>query len=297
MGMDPATIGLAVGAAGSIAGGMLGSKGTPSQTGTVQKNIVPAGALEQQLQNQSLDNYAQQQAIVNDLQNRLGLYNGIQQQAIGNTQDILSGQAFSLTPQEQQQLSSLRQALIDQSQAPVQQLIDTNLRKVASSAGQRNLRGQALTEQSGRVLSTGAEQLGAASRNAATQVANLGAGLPYQRVAAQQNAINAGLNTRNTLAQQAVNNRQLTQNPALLQSLLRERLEGASSTSTQAGQSGNWVNGLLGAAAGFGGGIQNYSNIRSSFNNLQNSENNNGSLLAGYGGAGASDLPRYGNVG
>jgi len=296
MGMDPATIGLAVGATSAIAGGMLGSKGTPTETATTQKNIVPAGALEQQLQNQSLDNYAQQQSIVNDLQNRLGLYDSIQQQAIGNTQDILSGQAFNLTPQEQTQLNDLRQSLIAESQAPVQQLIDTNLRKVASSAGQRNIRGQALTEQSGRVIQTGAEQLGAASRAANSQVANLAAGLPYQRVAAQQNSLNAGLNMRNALAQQAINNRSLTQNPALLQSLLRERLSGGSSTTTQAGQDGNWLNGVLGAAAGFGGGVQSYSNIRSAFNNLEKTGNNSGSQLSGWSGL-AGDLPSQSNVG
>ena len=253
-----------IAAGGAVAGAAKGGKGTPDQV--VQKEIAPAGQQEQDLQRQSLENYASQQQIVNDLQQRLGLYDQLQSQAIGNSQDILSGQALQLTPQEEQQLSSLRQALIDQSQAPVQQLIDTNLRKVNSSAGQRNLRGQALTEQTGRVLSTGAEQLGAASRNAATQVAQAGLQLPYQRIAAQQNALNQGLNLRNSLAQQAIANRQISQQPYLLQSLLSERMGGAETRIP--GQGGGWADALLGGVAGAGGSLENYGNLRSAFNNF-----------------------------
>lgn len=266
--MGAETAALGAGALGATAGALKGGKGTPSQTVTNQTQIAGPSQQEQELQSQSLENYARQQNEIDQLQQRLGLYDPLQQASIGQAQNILSGQAFQMTPEEQQQVESLRQALVAQSQAPVQQLIDENLRKVTSQASQRGLRGQALTELQGRVLQTGAQQLGEASRNAATQSAQLGLSLPYQRLNAQAPYIQGGMTLRNQLGQQAIQNRQLAQSPALLQNLLQERLAGASRTQTTPGQGGGFVDALLGGAAGLGSGIQGYSNIRSALGSL-----------------------------
>jgi len=266
--MGAETAALGAGALGATAGALKGGKGTPSQTVTSQTQIAGPSQQEQELQSRSLENYARQQNEIDQLQQRLGLYDPMQQQALVQSQNILSGQAFQMTPEEQQQVESLRQALVAQSQAPVQQLIDENLRKVTSQATQRGLRGQALTELQGRVLQTGAQQLGEASRNAATQSAQLGLSLPYQRISAQSPYIQEGLTLRNQLGQQAIANRQIAQNPALLQNLLQERLAGASRSQTTPGQGGGFADALLGGVAGLGTGIQGYSNIRSALGSL-----------------------------
>lgn len=294
MGVETA-IGAGIAGATGLAGAAKGAKGTPDKKEITQTVLPEASGMEKNLQDQSYQQYQQQQQLINDMQSRLGMYDQMQNQAIGNTQNILSGQAFQLTPQEQQQISNLRQAMIDEAQAPVQQLIDQNLRKVQSSAAQRNLRGQAAAEQSGRVLSTGAEQLGAATRNAATQSAQLSANLPYQRVAAQSGAVNQGLNLRNSLAQQAIANRQIAQSPALLQNLLQERMAQATRTSTTPGGGGGWTGALLGGLSGAGTGVGGYADLRSAFNSLGAASSpfsgvSSSIASGGYGGLGAADL-------
>lgn len=258
MGLDPITLGLGASLVGGLGGAIAGATGTPDQrtsnSSTSKTTFDPASAEERQLQQQSLQNYLQQMALGGQYEQGIGGKQGLQDQAMGAYGNVLSGQAFQMTPQEQAQLQALRGSMIDHANFDVNKMLDSRLSQLSNDAGARGLRGQAYSQLQGDALRGAADQMGNATRQANQVYAQQAINLPYQRLAAQNPYIQQGMSLADQMRLQAVQNRQTMQSPFLMQMLNNERMRSGTTTqvgnATQYGQEGS----LLGALAGFMGG-------------------------------------------
>lgn len=267
--MGAAAIG---GGAGALGGILAGAGGTPDQrtgtqgTSTSQLQVGPMSQDQQQLQQNSMQQYLQQLALADQYQNGIGAAQGIQNQAMGNYQDILNGRAFQASPEMQQQIQGQRNLAVQQSTADINNLINDRLKQMQGQAGQQGLRGQAYTQLQGDAMRNAAQQYGNTVRGADLQAAQQTMQMPYQQVAAQGAYVQGGSQMANNMMQQAMMNRQAAQNPYLLQLLQNERLAtgqnvtNSNGMQTQYGQQGSLmgalIGGLGGAAGGYGAGAQ-----------------------------------------
>jgi hypothetical protein len=252
MGVETALIG---GGLGALGGAVKGAKGTPDQVQTTQSNIAPAGAQEQQMQAASLDNYNRAQGLAGNIEGSIGGAQSYQDMARQAGQGILSGQAFNVTPQEQQRIQGLRDALIQQGTADIGYQTERGLQKALGSAAGRGLRGQAMGALQGQVLESQQRNVRDVANQANTMASQAYLSAPGQRIAAQTGLIGQGMSLADQLRQQAMTNRQNLQDPALMQYLQRERMAGASQTTRTPGQRGGFAGALGGALGGFGGGF------------------------------------------
>lgn len=274
MGMDPATLGLGAAALGGVAGAVQGGKGTPSQTGNTSNTSTTAfGAItpeQQALQDQSAQQYSQAQGIADTQQQNAQNFQPLQQAALGQTQNIINGSAFNLSPEQQQYINNLQQQMVNQGGAQIQQAQTQGLQQALSNAGNQGLRGQALTGLQGQVLQQGQRDYTSLVNQANTTAAQAALTLPQSQVAAQSNALNQGLSGYNNLQQQALQNRTTLQSPYLLNLLNGARGQTTSSqgTNTTPAAGGGFGQGLLGgltgAAALGGAGL----NLAGTYNNL-----------------------------
>lgn len=263
--MDPLT--LAAGGAGlsALGGAVKGSKGTPSQVTThqTQNSVAPAGAQEQALQSQGLQNSIQAGQLATGLEGQIGNAQNFQNQAQAGASNVLNGSAFNMTPEEQQRVQTLRDSLYNQGTQDVNYQAQQGLNGVVNSAGGRGLRGQALGALQGQVLDSANRNITSVANNANTIQAQQSLQVPQQRVQAQQSTINQGLSFADQLRQQALNNRQNLSNPAMLQYMQRERQLNGSSTDvgTSPGQQGGFWNGVAGGIAGGTAGLGTAGNL------------------------------------
>jgi len=266
MGVETALIG---GGLGAVGGAIKGGKGTPDQ---VQKNVIaPAGQQEQQLQQQSLQNYTQAQNLASGLEGQVGGAQSFQDQARQAAGGILSGQAFNVTPEEQARIQSLRDALYSQGSQDIGYNEQQGLQSVLSSAGGRGLRGQALGSLQGQVLDSGTRARTSVANQANTTAAQAYLAAPTQRINAQQGVIGQGLSLADQLRQKAIDNRSALQNPALMNYLQQERIAGA--TQIRPGQRGGFGGALGGALGGLGQGFSLGGNIASGWNQMGDAAN------------------------
>jgi hypothetical protein len=270
MGVETA-IGIGAGAS-ALGGAVSGAKGTPDQVSTTQANITPAGAKEQALQQQSLANYNQANQLAGQVEQNIQGTQGFQDQARQAGQNILSGQAMQLTPQEQQQIADLRSSLINQGQFDINAQTTRGIGNAQMDAANRGLRGQAMGALQGQVLQAGTEALGRVSMDANRQAAQAAMSMPYQRIGAQQGLISQGLSLADQLRQQAVQNRMSLQDPALMGYLSRERIAGATQQTTTPGQGGGFWQGVAGGLAGAGQGANIGANVYGAINKLNTLE-------------------------
>lgn len=285
MGIETAAL-IAAGA-GAAGGAVKGAKGTPTQTQTTKNNIAPAGAQEAALQAQSLQNYNQAQQLAGGLEGGIGAAQSYQDMARQAGQNVLSGQAFNVTPEEQARIQGLRDALIQQGTQDVGFNTQQGLQKVAGSAAGRGLRGQALSSMQGQVLQNQQRVVGDVSNQANTMAAQQYINAPQQRIAAQQGFIQQGMSLADQLRQQAIQNRSALQDPALMGYLSRERLEGASRTATTPGQRGGFWGAVGGGLGGAGQGFNIGANIGSGLQGLRNGSYSTGGAGVSGGGAGS----------
>jgi len=290
MGVETAAI---IGGAGALGGALKGAKGTPDQKVTSQNSIAPAGAQEAALQSQSLQNYQQAQNMAQGLEGGIGAAQSYQDQARQAGQNVLSGQAFNITPEEQMRIQGLRDALIQQGTANVGFNTQQGLQQVAGSAAGRGLRGQALSSMQGQVLQNQQRVVGDVANQANTMAAQQYLQAPQQRIAAQQGFIQQGMSLADQLRQNALANRQALQDPALMQYLFRERQANATSTNMTPGQKGGLGGAIGGALGGAGQGFGIGANIASGFRDLSaggapKTNYGYGSSAAGNSGSGAT---------
>lgn len=233
MGLETALIGGAI--AGGASGAVKGAKGTPDQVKDTitTKQIGEAGKEEQQLQSSALQNYFRNQELAKAYEDRLAGLGGLQQQAQDVYGNVLSGQAFQLTPQEQANIQASRDALVQQGTEGVNRLLDERLQQVVNSGAGRGLRGQALGALQGQVLKAGANSLTDIQNQANIQAAQAAQNMPLNRINALQGFAQQGLTYADMLRQNAIQNRQALQDPALLRVLQNERLQGAATTQRQ----------------------------------------------------------------
>lgn len=262
---DPLSLMAAVGGAGAAGGAIAGARGTPDQVNTQtgssenygkqQTTFGPQSAQEQMLRQQSLNNYLAQQGMAQNYEQNIAGAQGIQNQAQAGIGQVLGGQAFSLTPQEQQAIQAQRDAMVGQSTADINKLLDQRLMEVGQQAGERGVRGQALSQLQGDQVRTAAEQYGNSVRQADLLSAQQSLSQPYQRVAAQSPFLQQGANFASQMQLQAQQNRLATQNPYLLNLLNDERLKGGiTSTDAKGYTSGQDVG--KGEAGSFWGAVQ-----------------------------------------
>lgn len=260
----------AITAAGSaVAGVASGGKGsddrvTSNSGSTVSRTeFAPASQQEADLQKKSLENYMAQQGMLGQQEQSLqSTYDPLRQQAATAAGDVLSGQAFNLSPEEQMRIDNTRQALIQAGQGDIQKYLDENLGGIQASAGNRNLRGQAVTSLQGKALETSADQYGNLVAQANLTAAQQAQSQPLARIGAQQGQIQQGLTLGEMLRQNAIQNRTTAQSPALLDLLRNERMAGGTRTNMQAdlsripGAQGSVGNALVGGIAGGLGGFK-----------------------------------------
>lgn len=249
-----------VGAAGALLGGAAGAynalKEQPKNQSTSTTSMAPMTEQERQLQQQSLENYMKQQQYANDYESQIGSAQGIQDSARSGVQNILSGQSMQMTPQEQAQIQSIRDAMVAQGTTDVNRLLDTRTAQANQSAGTRGLRGQAGAQLQGDALRAAAQQQGDFSRQANLYAAQQATALPYQRIAAQGQYLTQGMSFADQMRQQAQQNRQVGQSPYMMNLLNNNRLATATKTTngTQPMQ-GDWSSAVGGAMGAAGAGL------------------------------------------
>lgn len=234
--------------------------GTTSETSTT--TFAPKSQQQQLLENSSLQSYLQQLQQQQQLESRLGGYDALGQSAQGAAQNILSGQGFGLTPDEQMRIMAQRQATIDATSNDLNRFTEQGLTQATSDAGARGLRGQAMGELRGRVVQNAQDRLGSAIGQANQTAAQQAMMMPQQRLQLQQGTINQTLSLPEQLRMQAQQSRQALQSPFLMQQLQNERLAGGTRSSTSSntgsttgqqigrGQEGSFTRGLQGFNAG-----------------------------------------------
>lgn len=269
----PAMTSLAIGlgAAGALAGAIDGATDDPDKvvnnestsTATNQTTFGPKSGELRQAQQNSIKNYLEQQALAGKFESSMAGAGGIQDAARQQYLSQLSGNAFQATPQELQNIQMLRDAQVANAQAEVGSMLDERFKGVADSAGMRGVRGQALGELYGQQAKIGADQLGAAIRQANTQAAQMAIDNPMKRAQLQQGLVQQGSSFQDLMNQQAQQNRQALQDPALLKYLQQEYIQGGKQTTTNTskgkqvtpGQEGSFLGGVTGAIGGASGGL------------------------------------------
>jgi len=239
--------------AGALAGGIRGKQGQRDQTQQQFTTLAPMSEQEQQLFNQSINQYNLAQGQQMQLEQRLRGLEPLQQQAMQGYQDILGGGAFNVNPQEQALLDQIRQQSIGQSEADLNRFLDERMNQVLGSAGARGLRGQALTSMQGDVLKEAAAQQANAIRQADMLRSQSMLQLPYQRISAQSPFLQQGMSMADQLRQQAFQNRMALQDPTALQMMRSDRYAQANQTQFTPGYKGSWLDAFTG---GLTGGLQ-----------------------------------------
>lgn len=257
-----------VGAATAVAGAVKGARGTPAQTVTSQKTLAPKTAQQQQLEAQSLNNYNQQQGLADQYSGNIDQAQSLRDPAIQQYLNQINGTAFQATPQELAQIQTLRDAMVTQGTQGINQFVKDGLTSATSGAAARGLRGQALGALRGQVVNNATNQVAGVQNQANTFAAQQAIQQPYQRVAAQQNALTTGLTYADQMTQNAIANRQALQSPFLLGQDAAARLAGGTSTSTTPRQGGGVADGILAGAAGLSTGLGQAANTLGSLRDL-----------------------------
>lgn len=209
------------------------------QTQTSQTTFDPKSAQESQLLDASVDNFSQQQRLVNAQEQDLQRLGALENQSRGVLGDINSGDAFNVSSSEQARINNLRDSNIEASRFAVDDLLNERLAEVEADAARRGIRGQAFTQLQGDAIATGAKNLNQASLEANRIASQQAIDLPGQRVATQANVAGGLVNVQEQQRQQAINNRQLLQDPAALRQLRDERLRGGKTTASNTGTTTN----------------------------------------------------------
>lgn len=232
-------------------------QGIETQDQVSRKTFDPVSAEEQALRQQSLQNYLQQLALADQYQQGVTGAQGLQDQARANILNLINGQGMAATPEEMALINQRRDAMVAQSSADVNRFIDERLNSLTRDAAARGVRGQALSQLQGDAIRAGADQLGAAVRQADMVAAEQAMQTPYQRISAQSPFLQSGLSLGDLMLQQAQQNRQIAQNPYLLQLLNQERLAGGTTattgkntSNTTGTQTGTSVNSTMGSSTG-----------------------------------------------
>jgi hypothetical protein len=266
MGVETAVL---LGGGAAAAGALKGYKGTPAQTTTQQAIAAPAGAQEQELQSKSLENYMQANQLASQLEQNVGGAQTFQDQARAAGQNILSGQAMKLTPEEQAAIATQRQALIDAGSFDINAQQNKNIAQAQMSGANRGLRGQAFGALQGQVYQASQEATGRLGMQANQLAAQAAQNIPMARIQAQSGMISQGMSLADQLRQQAVANRSSLQNPALMASLQNERLYTAQKQSTTPASGGGVLDAIAGGLAAGSQGLSMGTNIMGGANSLR----------------------------
>lgn len=237
-------------------GGLLGMiAGSQDQVTSQQKNVAAPSEEERGLQHNAINDYLKSLTMQDQQDSAISNGQGIQDNARASLSGILDGSSFGLSPQEQQQISSIRDANIAAGQGDIQNFVNNNLSTVNNQAAQRGVRGQALSQLQTGALNEGTRQYGNLVAQANAQAAQQSLATPFQRVGIQAQSANANSNFMEQLRQQAISNRNNLSNPGLLNYFQNGRLGAAGTTSTQEANIGTMIGGALGGAGSVAGAI------------------------------------------
>lgn len=239
--------------------GTQATKGTTTNNQTSQTTFAPKTAQEQALFNESIANFQKQGALVDDFEAGIAGRLGTQGQARDALGNILGGQAFGLTADEQARIEGLRGADIAASSAAVNELLDKRLAATSADAARRGLRGQAFTQLQGDAISTAARELNMATLDANRTAAGNAIAMPGQRVGIQAGTAGQFADFADVAKQAAIQNRQTLQDPVAMQQLFDERMRGGKTetSGTQAtDQTTESVDTRIGTGEGAAGVLQ-----------------------------------------
>lgn len=231
---------------------------TQEQTSTTE--LAKKSKTQEELEQSSLDNFLAQQEMVKSLEGDIEGRAALQNAGRGVLGDVASGQAFALSPEEQQRINALRQSEIDVGSQAVNQMLDQRLGELQANLAQRGVRGQAASQLQADTLGEATQSLErrmlAANQNAAQQALSM----PGQRVGIQAQVGQGLADFQEQAKQQAITNRNQLQDPALLRALREENLATATKKSTGTTRQSGTVNtvsqgeGAAGAIATLAGG-------------------------------------------
>lgn len=233
--------------------------GSESTTGgttsnqTSQTTFAPRSHEEQQLLDASIANFQKQQGLVSDFEGRIGARQGVQDQAQTGLGQILGGQAFNLTSDEEARINRLRQSGIDVGSNAVNSVLNERLGELQADAARRGIRGQAVSQLQTGVLGEAAKSLERTTLEANRIAAQQAIDLPGARAGVQAQTAGQFANFADVAAQQAIQNRQSLQDPVALQQLLDERLRGGTTT-TSGGTTTDQTTSSTGTRVGTGEG-------------------------------------------
>jgi hypothetical protein len=199
-------------------------KGTVTDASTTTTELGAKSGTQTQLEAASLANFQQQQALAKQLEDSIAGRAALQTSGRDVLSDVTSGQAFALSPEEQQRINALRQTEIDVGSNAINDLLGQRLGELQANLAQRGVRGQAASQLQADVMGEAArslEQRILAANQAAAQQA---IALPGQRVGVQAQVGQNLANFQDQARQQAIANRQQLQDPALLRALREDRL-------------------------------------------------------------------------
>lgn len=254
---------------GAIAGGIAGEQDTPEQviktdsttnsnqtttsseqsgsksgsTAEQKTTFDPASQEERALQAASLAQYLQGLQQMGQYEQGITGAQGLQDQARAGIQDIYSGKALQMTPQEMANIQAIRGQMIEQGQSDVNKMLEQGSLRANQSAAARGLRGQAAMQLQGDVLRAGADQFGDITRQANMYAAQQAVQLPYQRVNAQSPFLQQGMGLADMMRLQAAQNRMAAQSPFMLSLLTDLRKAGGTTRANNAGWNSGWSTG------------------------------------------------------
>jgi hypothetical protein len=193
-----------------------------------QKRILaPKEQRQLQLEQQSFDNYQQQNSLAQQQQIDAMDARGYSNTSRNTLEGIQSGEAFALTPEEQQRIDQQRNAAVAYGSNEINTFLNDRLNSLQADAATRGIRGQGYTQLQTGAVNNAANMLQqrvlAANQNAAQTALQM----PGQRVATQGQVAGAGLDYAGMLQERAFQNRNVLQNPILLQQMQNERLNTA----------------------------------------------------------------------
>jgi hypothetical protein len=257
-----------VGGALMVGGAIKGAKGTKDKTVTQKNTLTKKTNQQKQLEQQSQDAYNQQTQLANDYEQGIGAADAMRDPAIEQYLAQINGSAFQATPEEQQQIQNIRDAMVAQGTQGINQFVSEGLNTATSGAAARGLRGGALGSLRGDVIQNATNQVAGVNNQANLFQAQQQLSQPYSRVQAQQNALQQGLSYGDQMRQNAIANRQQLQSPFLMNQLQQERLATATNKSTTPGEKGGFWGGVTGALTGAQAGLGAGANISGGLRDL-----------------------------
>lgn len=230
--MDPMTIAAIASAATGVGGALSAARDQRRNYAQAEDKLRenrswiefdPKSQRMLDMEGDSRRNYLYQQALQDRLEGQSGFRYGLENQAGGVYEDLMSGAAYEYTPTELNRARDFSNLQTQRTGNEVNRFLDERLAGISSDAAGRGLRGQAVTQLETGATTAAADLLQRRLLEQQMQEMNMLDQMSGRRIQGQAGAAGAMQNYGTGLQQQAISNRQIMQNPALLNMLREDR--------------------------------------------------------------------------